>query len=163
MASVTTEIVQVEKPENINFIFGQSHFIKTVEDIYEAIVQTGTAIKFGIAFCEASGPRLIRFDGNDDKLIELAKTNAMKVGCGHTFFVFIDNGFPINILNPIKNVTEVVRIYAATSNPLQVIVAKTEQGRGVMGVIDGQSPLGFEGETEKQQRKDFLRMIGYKK
>jgi len=163
MSGVEFEVVDVENPDTLNVIFGQSHFIKTVEDLYEALVQSGTSIKFGIAFCEASGPKLIRSDGNDEKLIELAKKNAMKVGCGHSFWIFLNNGFPINVLNQVKNVPEVCRIFCATSNPLQVIVAKTAKGRGVSAVIDGGSPSGFEGDKEKQERKDFLRKIGYKR
>jgi len=137
--------------------------LKTVEDLYEALIQSGISIKFGIAFCEASGPKLIRWDGNDDQLIQLAQKNALKVGAGHSFFIFLDKGYPVNVLNTIKMVTEVTKIYCATANPLQVIVAKTEQGRGIMGVIDGGSPLGIENETNQQDRREFLRAIGYKK
>lgn len=172
------EVVTVNNPKSLNLIFGQSHFIKTVEDCYEALVTSSTSLKFGIAFCEASGPRLIRWDGNDKDLIELAKENAQRVGCGHTFFIFMDGGFPINVMHALKNVPEIVHIFCATANPLQVVVAKTEQGRGVMGVIgedcnritmayrflaDGGSPLGVENEQHQQERKDFLRKIGYKR
>jgi len=156
-------VVDVENPENLNLIFGQSHFIKTAEDLYEVLVQSGTALKFGLAFCEASGPRLVRCEGNDDKLIELAKTNALKVGCGHSFWIFLDNGFPVSVLNAVKNVPEVARVFCATANSLQVIVAQTSQGRGVSGVIDGFSPLGAENQEQQNERREFLRKIGYKK
>jgi len=157
------DLVNVQNPKFFSLIFGQAHFIKTVEDLYEALIQSGNSIKFGIAYCEASGPRLIRTDGNDATLIELATDNAKLVACGHTFFIFLDQGFPINVINSIKGVTEVVRIFAATSNPFQVLVAETEQGRGVSAVIDGNTPLGVETEKDKQERRDFLRKIGYKK
>jgi len=163
MSKVDFETVSVENPDGLNLIFGQSHFIKTVEDLYEALIQSGISLKFGLAFCEASGPRLVRWDGNDEKLIELAKKNALSVGCGHTFFVFLDKGFPINVTNAIKNVPEVCRIFCATANPLQVVVAVTQQGRGVSAVIDGQPPLGVEGEKDQEERRSFLRKIGYKK
>jgi adenosine/AMP kinase len=156
------KVIPIEKPAEMNFILGQSHFIKTVEDIHEAIVQTNPQMKFGIAFCEASGKCLIRFSGNETKLIQIAVSNANKIACGHSFIVFMENGFPINILNTIKNIAEVVHIFCATANPTQVIVAETEQGRGILGVVDGSSPKGVEDETEKQWRKDFLRKIGYK-
>ena len=146
----------------MNFILGQSHFIKTVEDLHEAIVQTNPQMKFGIAFCEASGKCLIRFSGNETKLMEIAVMNAKNISCGHSFIIFMENGFPINILNTIKNVAEVVHIFCATANPTQVIIAETEQGLCILGVIDGSSPKGIEDDTEKQWRKDFLRKIGYK-
>ena len=154
--------VTVEKPEATNFILGQSHFIKTVEDIHEAIVGTTPGMRFGIAFCESSGPALVRRSGNDEGLVELATRNALAVGAGHSFFVFLENGFPVNVLNAIKAVPEVCRIYCATANPVQVVVAETEQGRGIMGVIDGSSPLGIEGDEDIAWRKGFLRKIGYK-
>ena len=154
--------IPIEKPAEMNFILGQSHFIKTVEDIHEAVVTTNPSMKFGVAFCEASGPCLVRVSGNDEKLVELAKQNAMNLSCGHSFIVFMENGFPINILNTIKNVPEVCRIFCATANPVQVIVAESEQGRGILGVIDGFSPKGIETESDAKKRKDFLRMIGYK-
>ena len=156
------KVVLIEKPEEMNFILGQSHFIKTVEDIHEAIVTTNPAMKFGLAFCEASQKALVRFSGNDDNLIELAKKNALKLSCGHSFIIFIDNGFPLNILNTIKMVPEVVRIFCATANETEVIVAQTERGRGVLGVIDGVATKGVENEQDIQERKSFLRMIGYK-
>lgn len=155
-------IVAVEKPEDMNFILGHSHFIKTVEDLYEAIVQTNPAMKFGIAFCEASGPALVRFAGNDQKLIELAQMNAINLAAGHTFIIMMEGGFPVNILNTIKNVPEVCRIYCATANPTEVIVAETEQGRGILGVIDGVKTNGIETDDDIVKRKELLRKIGYK-
>lgn len=156
------KLIDIKKPEEINFIFGMSHFIKTVEDIHEAIVQTSSSMKFGIAFCEASGPCLIRTSGNNHQLIELAQENAAAIGAGHTFFVFIDQGYPLNILNAIKNVPEVCHIFCATANPASVVVAQSENGCGVLGIIDGFSPKGVETEDNKKSRKEFLRMIGYK-
>jgi adenosine/AMP kinase len=155
-------VIPVEKPEDMNFILGQSHFIKTVEDLYEAIVQTNPSMKFGIAFCEASGPALVRWIGNEQELVDIAVRNAQAVGAGHSFFIFLREGFPINILNAIKQVPEVVRLFCATANPTQVIVAEQDGGRGILGVIDGMSPKGVEGEEDIAKRKDFLRMIGYK-
>jgi hypothetical protein len=156
------KIITIDKPTDMNFILGQSHFIKTVEDIYEAIVSTNSNIKFGLAFCESSGPALVRFVGNDQNLIEIAKKNAMKISAGHTFIVFMENGFPVNILNTIKMVPEVCHIYCATANPVEVIVAETEQGRGILGVIDGIKTKGIETDDDIKFRKDFLRKIGYK-
>jgi adenosine/AMP kinase len=154
--------VKIKKPEATNFILGQSHFIKTVEDIHEAIVQTNSQMKFGLGFCESSGPALVRFTGNDASLIELAKDNAMALSCGHCFILFMDNGFPVNILNTIKNIPEVCSIYCATANQVEVIVAETAQGRGILGVIDGVKAKGVETEAEIKSRKEFLRKIGYK-
>jgi len=161
--NVKTKVFKIDIPEGINIVFGQSHFIKTVEDLYETLVSSSLSIKFGIAFCEASQQRLIRIDGNDDDMIKMASDAADTVGCGHTFFIFMKDGFPINVLNRIKNVEEVVRIFCATANPLEVIVAETRQGRGVMGVIDGESPVGVETEDDKKARQEFLRNIGYKR
>lgn len=158
-----THLVRVTVPDGTNVIFGQSHFIKTVEDLYETLVSSGTALGFGIAFCEASGKRLIRTDGNNPKLIALAQSAAFDVACGHTFFVFLDNGFPINVLNRIKQVDEVCRIFCATANALQVVVGESDQGRGVLGVIDGESPLGIETDKDRYDRQTFLRTIGYKR
>jgi adenosine/AMP kinase len=155
-------IVAIDKPDDMNFILGHSHFIKTVEDIYEAIVQTNPSMKFGVAFCEASGPALVRFVGNDEKLIGLAQKNAMALAAGHTFIIFVEGGFPINILNTIKNVAEVCRIYCATANPTEVVVAETDHGRGILGVIDGVKTKGIETEADIATRKEFLRKIGYK-
>ncbi len=162
MADVRILKVKIEKPEEVNFILGQSHFIKTVEDLYEALITSFPGIKFGLAFCESSGPRLIRYTGNDEEMIELAKKNAMNIGAGHIFIIFLKNAYPINVLNRIKNVQEVCRIFCATANPCEVIIAETEQGRGVLGVVDGFSPLGFEKEEDIKCRKEFLRKIGYK-
>ncbi len=155
-------IVNITKPDDMNFILGQSHFIKTVEDLYEAIVQTVPGMKFGIAFCESSGPALVRHAGNDSRLVELAQKNALALSCGHSFIIFMEGGFPVNILNTIKSVPEVCRIFCATANPVEVIVAETEQGRGILGVIDGVKTKGIETETDIKVRKDFLRKIGYK-
>ncbi len=154
--------VTIEKPADMNFILGQSHFIKTVEDLYEAIVQTGPGMKFGIGFCESSGPALVRYAGNDQRLIEIAQKNALALACGHVFIIFMESGFPINVLNTIKNVPEVCQIFCATANPVEVIVAESEQGRGILGVIDGAKTKGVETEADIKWRKDFLRKIGYK-
>jgi len=157
------KIVKIEKPETINFILGQTHFIKTVEDVHEALVNAVPGIKFGLAFCEASGKRLVRWSGTDPAMIELAKKNALAIGAGHTFLVFLSEGFyPVNVLNALKNVPEVCHIFCATANPTEVIVAESEQGRGVLGIIDGASPLGVEDEAGIAWRKEFLRTIGYK-
>jgi adenosine/AMP kinase len=155
-------VVQIEKPAEINFILGQSHFIKTVEDLYEAIVQTVPGMKFGVAFCESSGPALVRYAGNDAALIELAQKNALALSCGHCFIIFLQGGFPINILNTIKSVPEVCQVFCATANPAEVIVAETAQGRGILGVIDGVKTKGIETEADIQARKELLRKIGYK-
>jgi len=153
----------VKKPEDINFVFGQSHFIKTVEDMHEMLVSSVPGIKFGLAFCEASGPCLVRWSGNDEDLIELATENAMRIGAGHSFILFLGEGFfPINILNNLKSIPEVVNIYCATANPTDVVLMQTEQGRAVLGVVDGSSPSGIETEEDIATRKRFLRMIGYK-
>ena len=155
--------VKIEKPEAINFILGQSHFIKTVEDVHEALVNTVPGIKFGLAFCEASGPCLIRISGSDDAMIDLARKNAERIGAGHSFVLFLAEGyFPVNVLNVVKNVPEVAHIFCATSNPVDVIVAQTEQGRGILGVVDGFSPKGPEKDQDVADRKAFLRKIGYK-
>ncbi len=157
------ETVTIEKPEAVNFILGQSHFIKSVEDLHETLVTSVPGIKFGLAFCEASGKRLVRWSGTDDAMIALAQKNALAIGAGHSFIIFLGEGyFPVNVLNAIKNVPEVARIFCATANPTQVIVAQSEQGRGILGVIDGGSPLGVEGEEDIAWRKSFLRAIGYK-
>ncbi|MDH7516490.1 MAG: adenosine-specific kinase [Bacteroidota bacterium] len=155
-------LVRVEKPEDVNVILGQSHFIKTVEDLYEAIVQTNPAIRFGIGFCEASGKRLVRWAGNDEEMIDFAKRNAWDIGAGHSFIVFLRNGFPINVLNAIKALPEVVGIFCATANPVDVLVAERGEGRGIIGVIDGARPLGIEDTEDVEERKLFLRKIGYK-
>ncbi len=157
------KLVQIEKPEAVNFVLGQSHFIKTVEDAHEALVNTVPGIKFGLAFCEASGPSLIRLSGTDDAMIELASRNAQAIGAGHSFILFLQEGFfPVNVLNVLKAVPEIARIFCATSNPTQVVVAETEQGRGILGVVDGESPKGIESQKDVADRKAFLRRIGYK-
>jgi adenosine/AMP kinase len=157
------QTVKIEKPESINFILGQSHFIKTVEDMHEALVGTVPGIKFGLAFCEASGKCLIRWTGTDEEMTDLAKRNAQSIGAGHSFILFLGEGFyPINVLNAVKQVPEVARIFCATANPTEVLVAQTAQGRGILGVVDGFSPQGIEDEEGIAWRKDFLRMIGYK-
>ena len=155
-------LVAIDKPPDMNFILGHAHFIKTVEDLYEAIVQTNPAMKFGIAFCEASGPALVRSAGNDARLVALAEKNALALSAGHTFLIFLESGFPVNILNAVKNVTEVCRVFCATANPTQVIIAETDQGRGILGVVDGVKSKGIETERDVAARKDFLRKIGYK-
>jgi uncharacterized protein len=155
--------VRIEKPEDINFILGQTHFIKTVEDVHEALVGAVPGIKFGLAFCEASGKRLIRCSGTDTAMIALAQRNAQALGAGHTFIVFLGEGFfPVNVLNALKAVPEICHIFCATANPTEVIVAATDLGRGILGVIDGASPLGVEAEADVAWRKGFLRKIGYK-
>lgn len=156
------KIIEIEKPEDMNFILGHSHFIKTVEDIHEAIVNVNPAIKFGIAFCEASQEALVRYSGTDDELIEIAKKNAFNLSAGHSFIIFLGNAFPLNILNAIKVVPEVTRIFCATANPVQVIMAETELGRAILGVVDGVKTKGIENEDDIQKRKKFLRTIGYK-
>ncbi len=154
--------VRVNIPEGCNIILGQTHFIKTAEDLYEIIATTVPQARFGIAFTEASGPCLIRTEGNDDELISTCVKNLQDIGAGHVFCILLKDSFPINVLNPIKNCAEVCRIYCATANPLEVLVASTEQGNGVIGVIDGFPPKGVEGEEDKKHRKEFLRKIGYK-
>ena len=156
-------IVKIEKPITTNFILGQTHFIKSVEDIHEALVSTVPGIKFGLAFCEASGKCLVRWSGTDEAMIELAQQNAMMISAGHSFIIFLADGyFPINVLNALKMISEVCQIFCATANPTEVVVGETEQGRGILGVIDGQKPLGIEGEEDITWRKNFLRQIGYK-
>ncbi len=157
------KVITIEKPESINFILGQSHFIKTVEDIHEALVTAVPGIKFGLAFCEASGEALVRWSGTDESMIELAKKNACALSAGHSFIVFLGEGFyPVNVLNTVKNIPEVARVFCATANPVEVIIAETAQGRGILGVIDGVSTKGIEDEDGIAWRKGFLRAIGYK-
>jgi adenosine/AMP kinase len=155
-------IVSIKKPADMNVIIGHSHFIKTVEDLYEAIVQTNPTMKFGLAFCEASGPCLIRSAGNDKELISLAEENASTLAAGHTFVVFMTQGYPLNILNAVKDVPEVCRVYCATANPVQAVIAETDQGRGILGVVDGEKTKGVETEGDVKKRKELLRAIGYK-
>ncbi len=157
------KLVAIEKPEEINFVLGQTHFIKSVEDIHEALVTSVPGIKFGLAFCEASGKCLIRWSGTDDEMVELARRNALALGAGHSFILFLGAEFyPINILKTLQAVPEVCHIFCATANPTQVVLAESEQGRGILGVIDGFSPKGVEGDEDIAWRKSFLRMIGYK-
>jgi len=157
------KVVQIEKPEAVNLILGQSHFIKTVEDLHEALVSTVPGIKFGLAFCESSAPALVRASGTDDDLTGLAKQNALALGAGHSFIIFLGEGFyPVNVLNTVKMVPEVCHIFCATANPVEVILAETEQGRGILGVVDGVKTQGIETEDDVAQRKNLLRMIGYK-
>jgi adenosine/AMP kinase len=157
------KLVPIRKPDDLNVILGQAHFIKTVEDLYEALVTSAPALQFGVAFCEASGACLIRSEGSDEELRELAVETARQIGAGHSFVVFLKNAFPINVLNAVKACPEVCRIFCATANPLQVVVAETEQGRGIVGVVDGASPRGVEDEAGVAWRKDLLRKIGYKR
>ena len=154
--------VKIEKPEEVNFILGQSHFIKTVEDLHEALVGAVPGIEFGLAFCEASGPALVRTSGTSAGLTKLAARNALAIGAGHSFIVFLGNAFPINVLNAVKAVPEVCHIFCATANSVDVIVAETGLGRGILGVIDGEKPKGAEGEEEVGERKALLRRFGYK-
>ncbi len=156
------KIVKIEKPDGLNMILGHSHFIKTVEDIYEAMVNSVPMAKFGVGFCEASELCLVRYAGTDEELIELAKTNAYNLSAGHSFILFMKDLFPINVLNSIKNVTEVCRIFCATANPVEVIIAETQLGRGILGVIDGFASKGIETEEDVHARKELLRKIGYK-
>ncbi len=155
--------VRVEIPEGCNIIIGQTHFIKTAEDLYEIIVTTVPQARFGIAFAEASGPCLIRTEGNSDELVALCVQNLQDIGAGHVFCILLQDAYPINVLNAVKNCPEVCRIFCATANPLEVVVARTEQGRGIIGVVDGSSPKGVETEEDKKNRRDFLRKIGYKR
>jgi adenosine/AMP kinase len=156
-------IVPIDKPEPINFILGQAHFIKTVEDIHETLVNSVPGIKFGVAFCEASGKCLVRWSGTDPQMIELAQRNALAIGAGHSFIIFLAEGYyPINVLNGVKAIPEVCNIFCATANPAQVLLVETAAGRGIIGVIDGQSPTGVEAEDDIAWRKGFLRQIGYK-
>jgi len=158
-----TVTVKLELPEGMNLILGQAHFIKTVEDIYETLTSSSPSIKFGVAFCESSGPALIRYDSNDKKLEEIAIQFAQKLSAGHVFVVLLANAYPINVLNRLKAVEEVVNIYCATANPVEVILAETDQGRGILGVVDGLKTRGIEGEKERNERREFLRKIGYKR
>jgi hypothetical protein len=157
-----TKVVNVKVPDGCNAILGQSHFIKTVEDLYEALVNAVPTVEFGLAFCESSGPCLVRYEGNDPELKELASKTAYQLSAGHTFIIFMRKAFPINVLDKVKSVPEVCNIYLATANPFQVILAETEQGRGILGVVDGFASKGIENEKDIAERKTFLRKIGYK-
>lgn len=160
--AVETELVPVKNPDGLNVILGQTHFIKTAEDVHEALVNAVPGIKFGVAFCEASGPSLVRVEGNDEGLKALAAENALAVGAGHFFVVFLRDAYPINVLRTLREVPEVVGLYAATANPVDVVVAVTPRGRGVLGVVDGERSKGIEGEKDRADRMAFLRKIGYK-
>ncbi|HUV35849.1 MAG TPA: adenosine-specific kinase [Patescibacteria group bacterium] len=156
------KMVAIEKPADVNLILGQSHFIKTVEDLHEAAVSSAPGIKFGLAFCEASGHCLVRFSGNDEEMIELAKSNAERIGAGHSFIIFMREAFPINLLNAVKEVPEVCTIHCATANVVEVVIAETARGRGILGVVDGEKLKGVEGDEDKTWRHDLLRRFGYK-
>ncbi|MFE6924556.1 adenosine-specific kinase [Nocardia sp. NPDC057663] len=162
MLGVELTAVRIDKPDDLNVVIGQAHFIKTVEDMHEALVGVSSHLRFGLAFCEASGPCLVRHSGNDDDLTELATTNALAVGAGHSFIVFLREGYPVNVLNAIRHVPEVCGIYCATANPVDVLIAQTELGRGIVGVVDGSAPLGVENADDQADRRQLLRQIGYK-
>lgn len=155
-------VVPVDKPEELNLILGQAHFIKTIEDLHEVLAGAVPGLRFGIAFCESSGPRLVRRSGNEPDLVELATRNALAIGAGHSFIIFLREGFPVNVLNQVKLVPEVCRVYCATANPVEVIVGETAAGRGILGVVDGGPPLGVEGERDVANRRELLRQLGYK-
>jgi hypothetical protein len=157
-----TKVVAIEKPDDVNLVLGQAHFIKTVEDLHEAMVGSVPGVRFAVAFCESSGPALVRWSGTDEELIDLAKRSALALSCGHVFVILMRGVFPINVLSAVKAVPEVCGIYCATANPVQVVVAESEQGRGVLGVIDGVRTKGVEGEDEVRERKELLRRFGYK-
>ena len=156
------QLVAIDKPDDMNVIVGQAHFIKSVEDIHEALAGAGPHLRFGVAFCEASGPCLVRCSGNDDRLVGLASSAALAIAAGHSFVVFLEDGYPVNVLNALKQVPEVCNIFCATANPVEIVVAESELGRGITGVIDGQVPAGVETETDVADRKALLRAIGYK-
>jgi uncharacterized protein len=160
--TVELTAVRIDKDDDLNVIIGQAHFIKTVEDLHEALAGTGPHLRFGLAFCEASGPRLVRYSGNDADLVALATRNATAVAAGHMFVVFLREGYPVNVLNAIRHVPEVCGIFCATSNPVQVLIGETDSGRGIVGVVDGQPPLGVETAADQDDRKRLLRDIGYK-
>jgi adenosine/AMP kinase len=161
-AAIRLSLVRVEKPDDVNVVLGQSHFVKTVEDLFETLAGSSPHLRFGLAFCESSGPQLVRRAGNDGELTELAVRNALAIGAGHSFVVFLREGFPVNVLNPLKQVPEVCRIYCATANPVEVVVAETAQGRGILGIVDGGVPLGVETEADVAERIALLRALGYK-
>ena len=156
------KIVNVDPPKDCNVIFGMAHFIKTAEDLYEALVNSVPTIKFGLGFCESSGPCLVRHEGNDEELRHLAADKAFEIGCGHSFLIYLKNAYPLNVLDKIKKVPEVCTVYAATANQLQVVIVETEQGRGIIGVVDGQKSRGIESNSDVSERRQFLRKIGYK-
>lgn len=156
------KVVRIEKPDEVNLILGQAHFIKTVEDLHEAMCSAVPGAKFGLAFCESSGPALVRWSGTDPELVDLARKNALALSCGHAFLILLRGMYPINVLNAVKLVPEVCRIFCATANPVEVVVAETDQGRGILGVVDGVAAKGVEGPKEQDERRAFLRRVGYK-
>ncbi len=156
------QTVKIEPPQDCNVILGQAHFIKTAEDLYEALVNSVPNIQFGLGFCESSGPCLVRHEGNDADLRKMAADKALEIGCGHSFLIYIKNAYPLNVLDKIKNVPEVCTVFAATANPLEVLIAETEQGRGIIGVVDGQKSRGIETDAQVAERRSFVRKIGYK-
>jgi uncharacterized protein len=160
--SLSWDVVPIEKPDDVNVVIGQAHFIKTVEDLHEAMVGVSASLRFGLAFCEASGARLVRRTGNDAELIELATSNALTIAAGHCFVIFLRGGFPISVLNPVKAVPEVCTIHCATANPVDIVLAVTPRGRGIIGVVDGETPVGVETDEDVAERRDLLRAIGYK-
>ncbi len=160
--TLSWDVVPIDKPDDVNVVIGQAHFIKTVDDLHEALVGVSPSLRFGVAFCEASGPRLIRRSGNDPELVDLATRNASAIAAGHSFVILLRNGFPLNVLNPVKAVPEVCTIFCATANPVDILVAVTTRGRGIIGVVDGQPPLGIETEDDVSERRALLRTIGYK-
>jgi uncharacterized protein len=160
--SLSWDVVSVDKPDDMNVVIGQAHFIKTVEDLHEAMAGVSSSLRFGLAFCEASGPRLVRRTGNDAELVELATRNALAIAAGHCFVILLRGGFPVNILNPVKAVPEVCTIFCATANRVDVLVAVTPRGRGIVGVVDGETPLGVESDQDVAERRALLRTIGYK-
>lgn len=155
-------LVRIEKPDELNLVLGQAHFIKTIDDLHEALAGSSPHLRFGVAFSESSGPRLVRRSGNDQELVELATRNLLAIGAGHAFLAFLREGFPVNVLNQLKQVPEVCRIFCATANPVEVVVAETGQGRAILGVVDGAPPLGVETESDVMVRRDLLRRLGYK-
>jgi uncharacterized protein len=161
-AAMEISVVPFDKPDDVNLILGQSHFIKTIEDLHEALVGSSPGLRFGIAFCESSGPRLVRRSGNDVELTGLAVRNALAIGAGHSFVILLREGFPINVLNAVKMVPEVCRVFCATANPLQVVIGQTDRGRAILGVVDGEPPLGEETDDDVAERKELLRRFGYK-
>ncbi len=160
--TLSWDVVPVDKPDDVNVVIGQAHFIKAIDDLHEALVGVSPSLRFGVAFCEASGPRLIRRSGNDAELVDLATRNASAIAAGHTFVILLRDGFPLNVLNPVKAVPEVCTIFCATANPLDVLVAVTARGRGIVGVVDGEPPLGVETDADVTARRALLRAIGYK-
>ena len=162
MGPIELSFVAIDNPDELNLVLGQAHFIKAVDDLHEALAGSSPQLRFGVAFCESSGPRLVRRSGNDQELVELAVRNLQAIGAGHAFLVFLREGFPVNVLNQLKQVPEVCRIFCATANPVQVVVAETDQGRGILGVVDGAAPLGVETDSDADARRELLRSLGYK-